>query len=199
MFSLITTTGPTLAESAQSANSSAVTLGHAEGYSIFGTFTVSTPTAKVFASSTDIDATANTFTKAAHGVKTGLKGQFSTSSALPTGISGGVDYFAIVVDANTLQFATSLINANAGTAVDISTTGTGNQTFTPTAIAGGAAKLQASNDGVNYVDVVSSSQNITVTTTLEWEKDRPFYKYFRVALTLTAGQVTSAFSYLAKG
>lgn len=54
--------------------------------------------------------------------------------SVPQGLTSGTGYFAIVVDANTVQLATSNANALAGTAIDLLTNGGGNHvlTFTPT-------------------------------------------------------------------
>jgi microcystin-dependent protein len=64
-------------------------------------------------------ASSNNATFTGHGInRTGMPVRF-TSGAL-TGISGGVTYYAIVIDANTLAFATSYANALAGTKIAIS-------------------------------------------------------------------------------
>lgn len=72
-----------------------------------------------------------TFTLACHGLTTGERGQFTTSCALPTGVSACTDYYAINVSASTFRVASSRANALAGTSAAISAAGTGNQTFTP--------------------------------------------------------------------
>jgi len=64
-------------------------------------------------------AASNNATFNNHGInRTGFKVRLS-SGAL-TGLAGSTDYFAIVIDANTLAFATSLGNAIAGTKAAIS-------------------------------------------------------------------------------
>ena len=89
---------------------------------------IDVPAAVVFASATDINTTTNVFTKAAAVLWTGAKGQFSTSGALPTGLTAVTDYWAILVDLTlgSYKFATSLNSALAGTAIDITAAGTGN-------------------------------------------------------------------------
>lgn len=123
---------------------------------------IDVPSAVVFASS-GIDATANTFTKSGAVLWTGVKGQFTTSNTLPTGISALTNYWAVLVDltTGTYKFATSLANALAGTVVDITTAGTGNQTFTPTSLASGAIAFQRTN-------VLSSATNTLSTTAADW-------------------------------
>lgn len=54
----------------------------------------------------------------AHGMKTGDAVYFTTTGALPTGVSANTQYFAIVMDANSFRLATSFANALAGTAIN---------------------------------------------------------------------------------
>jgi hypothetical protein len=82
------------------------------------------------------DAT-STFTAANHGLRTGQPVQVSESGgALPSGLSAATTYFAIYVDANDFQLATSRANAFAGTEVTISTNGSGTLTVATVATAG---------------------------------------------------------------
>lgn len=57
-----------------------------------------------------------TFT--AHGLVTGDSVYFTTTGALPTGLSANTVYYAIRMDANTFRLATSYANAAAGTAIN---------------------------------------------------------------------------------
>ena len=157
--------------------------------------TVSTPSAGTFTA----NATTDVMTKSAHLFKTGLKVQVSNSGgALPSGLSAATDYFVIYVDDNTFKLATSLVNAQAGTAIDITTNGTGTQTVTPTAIAGASVKLQGSQDDVNYFDLGVSS-NITATANILLEKVDPSLRYIRAYYTMTAGQVSFTQYTIVKG
>lgn len=156
-----------------------------------------TTVAKVFASSTDIAFATDIFTKTAHGQATGSVGQFTTSSALPTGLSTSTNYYVIVVDANHIKFASSLANAVAGTAVNITDNGTGNQTFTPTTSAGNVLKLQNTNDpltaaGVNSNWIDISGDTITIATsagTALWDLGKPTYRWVNILYTPAAGQI----------
>lgn len=81
------------------------------------------------------EADDDTLTAVAHGLLTG-DGPFRVSNdggALPGGLSAGVDYWIIKVDNDTFKVATSLLLALAGTAVALSTDGTGTQTIADTA------------------------------------------------------------------
>lgn len=163
-----------------------------DSFVFFGTATVNTGSAAVLASATDV-TNGNPgilFTKTNHGLFTGLVGQFTTSNALPTGISLATNYYVIKVTDNTFKVATSLANALNNTAVAYTNTGTGNQTFTPTAIAGASLKLQGSFDGVNWVDVSNTSTNITVTAAIgPLIVDYVRYPQYRAYCTISSGSI----------
>lgn len=77
------------------------------------------------------DNTNEQLTKTTHGLETG-DGPINVSNAggaLPTGLAAATAYYVIKVDANTLKLATSLSNAYAGTAINLTTNGTGTQTL----------------------------------------------------------------------
>lgn len=157
--------------------------------------TVDAPAAGAFTAANATDL----LTKSSHGFKTGLKVQVSNSGgALPSGLSAATDYFVVYVSANTFKLATSLVNAIAGTVIDIADDGTGTQTVTPTAIAGASVKLQGSMDDSNYFDLGVSS-NITATANLLLEKVDPSLRYVRAYYTMTAGQVSFTQYTIAKG
>jgi hypothetical protein len=156
------------------------------------TFAITTPAAKTF---TCVAAT--DLCTATAGLLTGLKGQGSSTTTLPAGLSTSTDYFVIYVSATTFKLATSYANAIAGTAIDITDTGTGTHTFTPTSLAGGTAALQGSIDGTNFFDIASTSQNVTAATTLYWTLTTTPYPFSRVKFVNTAG-VETATTYYAK-
>ena len=81
-------------------------------------------------------ATPGVITWTAHGLVTGSPVVFTTTGALPTGITAGTTYFAITsstLGVNTFQIATSAVNAAAGTAITTSGTQSGVQTATTSA------------------------------------------------------------------
>lgn len=161
-----------------------IKLTEATGYAISSSVAVTTPSGKTFtAAVTDI------CTATAHGFKTGLKGQTSTTTTLPSGLSAATDYFVIVIDANTFKLATSLSNAQAGTAIDITSTGTGTHTFTATALAGASVKLQALVGSV-WADIDGSSYDITASADYVWNVGTPYYSDVKAVYTLTAGQIS---------
>lgn len=157
-------------------------------------------------------ATTDVLTKTAHGFLTGLKVQVSNSGgALPAGLSAATDYFVIRIDANTFYLATSLVLAQAGTRIDITTDGTGTQTVTPTALAGASVKIQGCLDNEVNANTVwtdlpiqatgdaSKSQSITATGNFQVSEKLPAVKFVRAYYTLTAGQLSVINRNLAKG
>ncbi|MBV8061059.1 MAG: hypothetical protein JO253_05995 [Alphaproteobacteria bacterium] len=59
-------------------------------------------------------------TYTAHGIPTGVKIQLTTTGSLPTGLSASTTYFWISTGTNTGNLATTLANAQAGTAINTS-------------------------------------------------------------------------------
>lgn len=187
--------------------SSVISLEGSEVFSVQCVIDVNTPSAKSFATS-DVNTTDNTITEASHGYPTGLKGQFTTTTTLPAGLSLATDYFVIATTSGTYKVATSLANAQAGTAVDITDQGTGTHTFTPTSLAGATVSLQRSND---YGLVGASSatwDDITTATSItgdgrvwfeEGDVGAGGYGYIRLKYTLTAGMLSSNNYVIVKG
>lgn len=155
-----------------------------------------TPAAKNFAT-TDVDVSTDEITEVAHGYTTGLKGQASTTTTLPSGLSTSTDYFVIVIDADTYQLAASLANALAGTQIDLVDQGTGTHTFTPTSLAGASVTLQKSNDDSNWTNVAAAT-SITGDGSYWFEVATPTYKYARLVYAITAGRMSVAAQILAK-
>jgi len=73
-----------------------------------------------------------------HGMITGDQVSFTTTGALPTGLSADTNYFVIYIDANTFRLATTYANALAGTAINTSGSQSGihNLRFNPYGISG---------------------------------------------------------------
>lgn len=175
--------------------SSIIDITHYVGYSAHIIYDNITPSAGSFtAEVTDI------CTKANHGFTTGLKVQVSTDGTLPNGLSAGTDYFVIKGTNNTFALSDTLAHALAGTdIINITDSGTGTHTITPTPIAGGNAKLQCSNDKVNWSDVTSGGGNITSDGNAMYNFSGVYYKYIKAVFTLTAGQVILSGKLIIKG
>lgn len=197
VIKIINTGTQTTGEMTGTTYGAAISLDGAKTFSVQCNVTVDTPGNKTFAS-TDVSTVNDTATITGHGFSTGDKFQLTTSGALPTGLSTSTDYFAIVVDANTIGFASSLANALIGTKIDLTGVGSGTNTVVITALAGATVKLQKSNDGTNWSD--EGSATTISATSLNWlEKADPTGLWMRVAFTLTAGQMTSSNVFVVKG
>lgn len=77
-------------------------------------------------SSAGVNITTNTITITGTNLITGSKVRFTTGGTLPTGLAISTDYYIIRVDANTIQVASSYINANYGVPIDLTGAGSGN-------------------------------------------------------------------------
>jgi hypothetical protein len=159
--------------------------------------TVASSATKTFLAAA-VNTTTDVITVTAHGFTTGRKVQISNPGTLPTGISAATDYFVIYVDVDNIKLATSLANAQAGTNLDITAQGSGTNTITPTALAGGSVSIYQSNDGVSYV-TLGSSQNVTTTGTLFLSADRPTSGWVCLGYTTTAGQLNTTVVTVGKG
>jgi hypothetical protein len=165
-----------------------------ETLSVHAVYTVASAAAKTFASATDVNIVTNVIQSSAHGFVTGRKIALTTAGVLPTGLSA-TNYYVIRIDADSLQLATSLANAEAGGAVDITAIGTGTHTMTPAAITGGNIKLQESsayhpvdNPTGSFVDISGSTAAITGTSESIFKPDVRC-AYVKIKFDLTDGQV----------
>lgn len=109
------------------------------------TFTVNTSTNICTLGSSATFAGANT---------TAVAVTVSTTGSLPSGLSANTIYFVITtnVGAGTFQLATSVANANASTAITISTTGTGVQTITPYGLGGITASVSTPQNQIFFLN-----------------------------------------------
>ncbi len=85
---------------------------------------------EVVAQATDINiGTEVISTPAATIAETGVPVRLSSDGVMPTGLSNAVTYYAIKAASSSIKLASSLSNALAGTAVDITAVGSGNLTI----------------------------------------------------------------------
>lgn len=149
----------------------------------------------------NVNITSDTVTVVAHGYTTGVK-EALTGATLPAGLSA-TNYFMIVVDANTLKFATSQANVLAGTAVDITDYGTGTHTMTPATALAGTIKLQKNNEPATltpiWFDIVSSSQAFSAAGSLNWALTDVGFRSLQAVVTTTSGTVLVSIRINAKG
>lgn len=160
-----------------------------EQISVASVYTDATPALQVFLQGA-VDTTADTITITAHGFVTGLKIPL-TGTNLPGGLSA-TNYWAIVVDANTISVATSLANAVAGTKVNITTQGTSvDATFTPTALGNSTFACYGSNDNSNWVALTNMTVTISAGGTSLFRLGQPDYRYLQLRFTApVAGALT---------
>lgn len=74
-------------------------------------------------------ASPGVWTLNSHNLQTGERVRLTTTGALPTGLAINTDYYVIRTGANTGNFASSLANANAGTAINTSVSQSGTHTM----------------------------------------------------------------------
>jgi hypothetical protein len=119
---------------------------------------------------TAVSTADDTITSANHRLLTGTKLTYLKVGA--TAITGLVDntaYFIIVVDGDTFKLASSLSNAQAGTAINLTGTGTSTQTFTGDTATGTAT---ISGGLVTAVAVTDSGSAYTSAPTVVVDKPR---------------------------
>lgn len=63
-------------------------------------------------------------------ILTGTRVRLTTTTTLPAGLATATDYYVIAISTTTFKLATSYANAVAGTAINITSTGTGTHTVT---------------------------------------------------------------------
>jgi hypothetical protein len=153
--------------------------------------TVSVPANGVFTcvSGTDLCASAE-------GYATGLMGTMATTGTLPGGLTTSVNYWLIQSGSTNFKVAATSGGAVAGTAIDITSIGTGVHTFVPVALSGGSMKLQGSMDGTNWADLpIKASGDATKSITIsgagsyELSENNLSMNYIRPYYIISGGQM----------
>lgn len=78
---------------------------------------------------TDVNTSTEVIT-VGRNIPTGTPIKFSSTTSVPAGLVAGTKYYAINVSATTIKVASTLANAQAGTAIDLTSQGTGTHTIT---------------------------------------------------------------------
>ncbi len=145
-----------------------------------------------------VNTTTNAITITAHGFLTGL-GVVPTATAgtLPAPLVSGTTYYVIKVDADTIKLATSVVNALAGTAVDLTTVGVTGPFVLTVETANVDVILQQSIDGTNWFDL--DTENVVAATNILFGVTNPTGRYLRLYVDITTGQITITSSVLGKG
>lgn len=168
-----------------------VDLTDAETASVQVVYSDAAPSAKTFADG-NVSVATDVITITSHGFKNGVKVAATSSGTLPAGLSA-TNYFVIYLTTDTISLASSLANAEAGTAVNITAAaGGGTHTLTPATSSGNVLKLQESNDNSNWSDV--SGATVTIATTAGnavWSYTGSA-AYLRARYVPSAGQVNLA-------
>jgi hypothetical protein len=143
----------------------------------------------------------NQITILAHGLSTGNKVALTTGGTEPGGLPAGT-YFAIYISASVIKLASSLANALAGTALEITSSGVGTHTLTAFAAAGGTVKIYWSIDDVTYSEVPAGFGGATVTLTTStdylYTVNNIQANYFKLLYTLTGGTLNSSIKWSSK-
>jgi len=135
---------------------------------------------KTFAASA-VDASAETITIASHTLVTGNPVTYQEGSSAVGGLTDNTVYYVIKVDDNTIKLATSRVNANAGTAINLTSQGGGTHTLeTPTVTLPGNWKT-------SLKDGASVNTDLIVGYEYEFEVELP-----KLYVTSTSGQRTSS-------
>tara|TARA_Y100001973_G_C5170830_1_gene318961 strand:- start:82 stop:1311 length:1230 start_codon:yes stop_codon:yes gene_type:complete len=119
--------------------------------------TIPAPTVRTIATS-NVSTSDNTITITGHNILTGTKFTYQDGSGTAlAGLTDNTAYYAIKVDNDTIKLATSLNNANAGTAINLTGTGNNAQTLegdtataTPVVTAGKLASITVTAGGSDY-------------------------------------------------
>jgi len=133
----------------------------------------------------DVDIQTDRITKASHGLTTGLKVKYTTTSGTaPGGLTTETTYYAIRLNENIYQLALTSTGAVAGSAIDLTTLPTDSATYTmtPPSLSAGSAGFhwQASNDGSNFANLSVSSVTYSSAGTTLWDFCEYNYKYLRL-------------------
>ena len=111
-----------------------------------------------------VDTTADTIRIENHAFETGMQADYDATTldaaaTVPTGLTTGTTYYAIRVDKDKIKLATSLVNANAGTAVPLTGQGTLSQFFVGRRATVNVAQTGGVVDGFTITDAGSGYQN----------------------------------------
>lgn len=119
-------------------------------------------------SANNIDLTNNTI-DVTHKANTGFAVWLGTgANTTPGGLANGTTYYIIKVTAGQIKLATTKANATAGTAIDITSNGSGGTfTLNPVvmpATTGFGLQWQVSNDNTNWANFTTTDNNITISS-----------------------------------
>lgn len=147
------------------------TTGSSEVFSYAGTGNVLTVTADPYALGQVVTLTAG------------------TGQTLPTGLGTGTNYYAIPLTGTSVELASTLAHAQAGTAVALSGTSTNVGTIVPTAISTVTAQVQVMNGTGAWVNN-GTAITVTAGTNLIIEDTSPAFASEQIVVALASGQLS---------
>ena len=144
-----------------------------------------------------IDTGTDIMTAAGHNLHTGQEVYLATTGVIPTGLTAGATYFAIVVDSANFKVATTLANSITGTQIDITAAGSANTVHNrPIKVYRNQSETPAPNDVVRYLKIWhegSVSKALYIQEVLYWNPTTHIgYGYWsgRKASPGTSGSIT---------
>lgn len=178
-----------LYSSTQGGNSSLVDLNYARSYSVQLIFSVDSVSSQNFSDS-NVNTSTDRITITGHGLVTGLKVTLTVTGTLPSPLAVLTNYYVIAVDSNTISLATSLANALAGTAINLTTAGSsGVAVVVVPASLDCFVSVNKSNDGLNWLPAFFGLQIVASGTDMLEEPDVD-YRYLKLNKEVNGGSVS---------
>lgn len=137
----------------------------------------------------EVNVSESSVTIPAHGYATGFKVTLSTTGTLPGGLAVLTNYYIINIDYNTVQFASSLMNAQSGTAITLTTAGSPNAVATVlgSSVTGCSLKFQKSNS-IDGPWITFQTESVAGPVSALVTQPNVCYRYFKVVKAITGGQ-----------
>lgn len=183
-------------------NGSAIGVDKLQSLVLQAVVTDATPSNKTF-TNTNVSVANDTVTITAHGFLTGIAVTLTSSGTLPGGLATATTYYLIKVDADTIKFATSLVNALAGTAVNITDTGTvaATQTVVVTALSGTLLVNGGMSSSGPWYPLCSSQVIAAGNFAFELESGSVAsgFPFVCLGVTLASGEISVVQTVLGKG
>ena len=169
-------------------------------------------TYQTFNAATAVNVTTNSITITGHGYSTGdVVIYYANGGTAVTGITNYGSYYVIVVNSNTIKLATSLTNALAGTAIDLTVVGSGTQRlydplistgngyyaapivqFTSATGSGAAGRVVLKDDGtLSHVIMTSGGSGYSTIPAVTFSTEA-----FRTRIEIVSGNTTTVYGYI---
>ena len=113
--------------------------------------------------SSNVDPTTDTLTKTGHGFQTGDVLYYEDNGSIIGGLTTKTNYHVIRVDDNTFKLALSADDADAGTAIDLTSTGNDSQTFKVNDV----VSLGAGSDITDIVTAINAGTDLATASIVD--------------------------------